>query len=451
MFESLSDRLQGAFAKLRNRGVVRPEDVEAALREVRVALLEADVNYRVVKEFGERVREKALGGEVLKSLSPAQQVVKIVHDELQELLGGQPAGLTYSPRPPTVVMLVGLQGSGKTTTAVKLAWLARKDGHRPLVVALDLRRPAAVEQLRQLAAREKVAFAGGDTSKAVTKLAKEALDQAQAEGLDFVVLDTAGRLQVDEELMAELGELRKAVPVTQTLLVADAMTGQEAVNVGEAFDRAVGIDGAVLTKLDGDARGGAALSLRVATGKPVRFAGVGEKPQDLEVFHPDRMASRILGMGDVMTLIEKAQENVREEEVAQVERSLRAGRLSFDDMLLQMRQVKSLGMDSMLGMLPGGNRLKGALEGQDAEREMKRMEAMILSMTRREREHPELIDGSRRKRIARGAGVGPADVNRLLRSREQMQQLMRQLTGGGRKRGRGALDISRLLGGNVNW
>jgi signal recognition particle subunit SRP54 len=448
MFESLSERLQGAFAKLRNRGVVKPEDIETALREVRVALLEADVNYRVVKEFGERVRAKALGADVLKSLSPAQQVVKIVHDELQELLGGEPAGLAYSPRPPTVVMLVGLQGSGKTTTAVKLALLARRDGRRPLVVALDLRRPAAVEQLRQLAEREKVAFAGGDSGQPVPRIARAALEQAAAEGLDFVVLDTAGRLQVDEALMAELKDLRRAVPVTQTLLVADAMTGQEAVNVGQAFDQAVGIDGAVLTKLDGDARGGAALSLRVATGKPVRFAGVGEKPGDLELFHPDRMASRILGLGDVMTLIEKAQQNVREEEVAQVEKSLRAGRLTFDDMLLQMRQVKSLGMDSMLGMLPGGNRIKGALEGQDTEREMKRMEALILSMTPRERSHPELIDGSRRKRIARGAGLAPADVNRLLRSREQMQQLMKQLTGGGgRKRGRGALDIGRLLGG----
>jgi signal recognition particle subunit SRP54 len=447
VFESLADRLQGVFGRLRNKGVVKPEDVEAALREVRLALLEADVNYRVVKEFSERVKAKALGAEVMASLSPAQQVVKVVHDELVELLGGTSAGLKYSPRPPTIVMLVGLQGSGKTTTAVKLSLLARRDGHRPGVVALDLRRPAAVEQLRQLAGREKVAFAGGDAGRPVEKIAADAIAALTDDGVDVIVLDTAGRLQVDEELMQELVRLKKAVAVTETLLVADAMTGQEAVNVGQAFDAAIGIDGAILTKLDGDARGGAALSLRVATGKPVRFAGVGEKPADLEVFHPDRMASRILGMGDVMSLIEKAQREVDQEQAERIEKSLREGRLTFDDMLAQMRQVRSMGsLESVVGMLPGGAKLKGALEGQDADREVGRVEAVILSMTPAERAHPELIDGSRRRRIARGAGVSAADVNRVIRSREQMQTLMKQLTGGGKGR-RGGIDIGRLMGG----
>jgi signal recognition particle subunit SRP54 len=447
MFETLSERLQAAFGRLRNKGVVRPEDIETALREVRIALLEADVNYRVVKDFSERVKTKALGADVIGSLSPAQQVVKVVHAELVELLGGASAGLKYSPRPPTVVMLVGLQGSGKTTTAVKLALLARREGHRPLVVALDLRRPAAVEQLRQLAARENVPFGGEESAEAVEAIARRAISDSAAHGCDVAILDTAGRLQVDEELMRELVQLKKTVPVTDTLLVADAMTGQEAVNVGQAFDAAVGIDGVVLTKLDGDARGGAALSLRVATGKPVRFAGVGEKPGDLEVFHPDRMASRILGMGDVLSLIEKAERDVNREEAERIEKSLREGRLTFDDMLAQMRQVRAMGsLDAIVGMLPGGAKLKGTLEGQDAEQEVRRVEAVILSMTPRERVNPDEIDGSRRRRIAKGAGVTAADVNRVLRSREQMQALMRQLTGSGRK-GRAGVDIGRLLGG----
>src|SRR5438309_3800032 len=303
MFETLTERVSAALKKMSGRGVLRPEDVEAALREVRLALLEADVNYRVVKDFSEKVRERTAGAEVLKSLSPAQQVVKVVHEELVGLLGGEEAatGLGYASSPPTVVMLVGLQGSGKTTTAVKLARLARNDGHHPAVVALDLRRPAAVEQLRLLAERDGVPFFSGQGP--VEKIAGQAIADARKSGADVVILDTAGRLQVDQELMAELVRLQQAVGATETLLVADAMTGQEAVNVGAAFDQAVGIDGVVLTKLDGDARGGAALSLRVATGRPVRFAGVGEQAADLEVFHPDRMASRILGIGDVVSMI----------------------------------------------------------------------------------------------------------------------------------------------------
>ena len=426
MFESLSDRLAAALKKITGRGVLRPEDVEAGLREVRLALLEADVNFKVVKEFIEGVRARLAGAEVAAGLTAPQTVVKAVSDELVELLGGNVEGLRYSPRPPTVVMLVGLQGSGKTTTAVKLALLARREGHRPLVAGLDFRRPAAIEQLQSLAERENVAFFKGE----------EALAEAARLGCDVVILDTAGRLHVDAELMDELKQLKRRLPVTETLLVADSMTGQEAVKVGEAFAREIGLDGVILTKLDGDARGGAALSLRVATGQRIRFAGTGERPQDLEVFHADRMASRILGMGDVLSLIEKAQLSIDQEQAAKAERSLRAGQLGFDDFLTQIRQARSLGsVEGMLEMLPGGGRLKGQIAGSgaDPEKEMRRMEAMILSMTPRERAHPELIDGARKRRIARGSGVQPADVNRLLKSREAMQKLAKQFGRPGRK------------------
>src|SRR5438270_2922769 len=447
MFETLTQRIGSALHKLGGRGVLRPEDIDAALREVRLALLEADVNFKVVKEFSERVKERTLGAAVLQSLSPAQQVVKVVHEELVALLGDEARGLRYSARPPTVVMLVGLQGAGKTTTAIKLALLARREGHRPVVAGLDLRRPAAVEQLRTLAEREKVGFTTGHG--AVEEIASEAVDEAGQTGSDVLILDTAGRLHVDDELMAELRRLKAAVPVSETLLVADAMTGQDAVNVGIAFERAVGIDGFVLTKLDGDARGGAALSLRVATGKPVRFAGVGEKPADLELFHPDRMASRILGMGDVLTLIEKAQRNVDAESAAELEKNVLKGRISFDDMLVQMKQLRGLGsLEGVLSMLPGQAQLKGQLPVDQAEGEVKKMEAIIQSMTRTERSRPDLIDGSRRRRIARGSGTQVADVNRVLKSRETMEQLMRQLTGKGGKRGKGVPDLRGMLGMN---
>ena len=440
MFDSLTERIGNALRKMSGRGVLKPEDVDAALREVRLALLEADVNYKVVKEFGERVKARAIGAEVLESLSPAQQVVKIVHEELVGLLGGSAAGLRYSPQPPTVILLAGLQGSGKTTTSVKLALLAKREGHRPLVVGLDLRRPAAVEQLRILAEREKLGFHSGQG--AVEDIARSAISEAARLGQDVVILDTAGRLQVDEELMAELVRLKKAVTVSETLLVADAMTGQEAVNVGTAFDQALGIDGIILTKLDGDARGGAALSLRFATGRQVRFVGVGEKPTDLELFHPDRMASRILGMGDMLSLIERAEATVDVEAAAKLERNVRAGRISFEDLLLQMRQLKSLGsLDQVIGMLPGGAQLKGQVAGPEAEREVGKMEAIILSMTSQERLHPNVIDGSRRRRIARGSGTQVADVNRVLKSREQMEQLMKQFAGGRR-----GPDLGRLMG-----
>ena len=430
MFEGLSERLIAALKKITGRGVLRPEDVDAGLREVRLALLEADVNFKVVKEFVERVRARLAGAEISPGLTAPQTVVKAVHDELVELLGGNDQGLRYASQPPTVVMLVGLQGSGKTTTAVKLALLARRDGHRPVVVGLDSRRPAAMEQLQTLAERNQIAFStevGGGAH-------------------DVVILDTAGRLHIDQALMDELKQLKSKARVTETLLVADSMTGQEAVRVGEAFDRGVGLDGVILTKLDGDARGGAALSLRVATGQRIRFAGTGEKPQDLEVFHAERMASRILGMGDVLSLIEKAERTIDKEKAAEVEKHLRAGQLSFDDFLAQVRQVRGIGsVEAMLDLVPGGGTLKGQLGGADPEQEMKKVEAIILSMTPKERANPALIDGARRRRIARGSGVQPADVNRVLKARETMQKLARQL---GKQRG----GLNRMYGqGGAGW
>ena len=444
MFETLGERLAAALKKISGRGVLRPEDVDAGLREVRMALLEADVNFKVVKEFIERVRARITGVEIAPGLTAPQQVVKAVNEELVDLLGGNSEGLRYGASP-TVVMLIGLQGSGKTTTAIKLALLARRDGHRPLLAALDLRRPAAVDQLRTLAEREKVAFHSG--SGKVEDIAAAAIREAQRLGSDVVILDTAGRLHVDGELMDELTRLKAAVPVTETLLVADSMTGQEAVKVGEAFS-GVGLDGVILTKLDGDARGGAALSLRSATGQQIRFAGTGEKPRDLEVFHAERMASRILGMGDVLTLIERVEQNVDKEQAIEVERRMRAGHLTFDDFLIQIRQVRGMGpLEGMLDMLPGGKALKSQVAGQDTEKEVRRMEAIILSMTARERAHPELIDGARKRRIARGSGVQPADVNRLIKARETMQKLAKQF--GGRS---GKAGVARLFGqGGPGW
>jgi len=448
VFEALGDRLAAALKKISGRGVLRPEDVEAGLREVRLALLEADVNFKVVKEFVDRVRGRLVGVEVSPGLTAPQQVIKAVNEELIELLGGNSEGLRYAAAPPTVLMLAGLQGSGKTTTAVKLALLARRDGHKPMLVALDLRRPAAVEQLKVLAEREGLPFHAAEGS--VEDIAREAIKEASRLGQDLVILDTAGRLHVDAELMQELVHLKAAVPVTETLLVADAMTGQEAVKVGEAFASAVGVDGVVLTKLDGDARGGAALSLRLATGQQIRFAGTGERPQDLEVFHAERMASRILGMGDVLSLIERAEESIDQEAAKEVESHLRTGRLTFDDFLVQVRQLRKMGsLEGILDMVPGGTALKGQVSGPDTEREVRRMEAVILSMTARERAHPEIIDGARRRRIARGSGLQPADVNRVLKARDAMQKLAKQFGAGNRGSKAG---LGRLFGqGGTGW
>jgi len=448
MFEALGDRLAAALKKISGRGVLRPEDVESGLREVRLALLEADVNFKVVKEFVDRVRNRLSGVEVAPGLTAPQQVVKAVNAELIELLGANSEGLRYSHAAPTVLMLAGLQGSGKTTTAVKLALLARRDGHKPMVVALDLRRPAAVEQLQTLAEREQIAFHSGQGS--VEDIARAALKEAAQLGLDVVILDTAGRLHVDAELMEELQHLKAALPVTETLLVADSMTGQEAVKLGEAFAKEIGLDGVILTKLDGDARGGAALSLRLATGQQIRFAGTGERPQDLEVFHAERMASRILGMGDVLTLIERAEQSVDQESAKEVESHMRSGRLTFDDFLVQVRQLRKMGsLEGILAMVPGGAALKSQVAGADTEREVRRMEAVILSMTARERAHPEIIDGARRRRIARGSGLQPADVNKVLKARDAMQKLAKQFGIGDRG---GKAGLGRLFGqGGSGW
>jgi len=449
MFEALGERLAAAMKKISGRGVLRPEDVDAGLREVRLALLEADVNFKVVKEFVERVRTRLQGVESAPGLTGPQQVVKAVKEELVQLLGGNSEGLHYASAPPTVLMLVGLQGSGKTTTAVKLALLARREGHRPLVAALDLRRPAAVEQLKMLAAQQQIAFYSGQGE--VQAIAAAAIREAHRLVCDVVILDTAGRMRVDGELMRELKGLKAATPVTETLLVADSMTGQEAVKVGEAFAGEIGLDGVILTKLDGDARGGAALSLRVATGQQIRFGGTGEKPQDLEVFHAERMASRILGMGDMLTLIERAERSVNKDEAIEVERRMRAGQLSFDDFLAQIRQVRSMGsIEDVLEMIPGGGALKNQVAATNTEGEVKKMEAIILSMTKRERAHPEVIDGARRKRIARGSGVQPADVNKVLKAREAMQKLAKQF-GAVNRKGK-AVGLPRLFGqGGTGW
>jgi signal recognition particle subunit SRP54 len=448
MFEALGDRLAAALKKITGRGVLRPEDVESALREVRLALLEADVNFKVVKEFVDRVRARLVGVEVSPGLTAPQHVVKAVNEELVQLLGGNSDGLKYAPAPPTVLMLVGLQGSGKTTTAIKLALMARREGHKPMVVALDLRRPAAIEQLRTLAARDGVAFHSGDGN--VDEIAAAGIKEASRLGHDVVVLDTAGRLHVDEELLGELKRLKAAVKVTETLLVADAMTGQEAVKVGEAFGNEVGLDGVILTKLDGDARGGAALSLSLATGQQIRFAGTGERPQDLEVFHAERMASRILGMGDVLSLIERAERSIDQEAAKEVESHLRSGHLTFDDFLVQVRQLRKMGsLEGILEMVPGGAALKGQVAGADTEREVRRMEAVILSMTARERAHPEIIDGARRRRIARGSGLQPADVNRVIKARDTMQKLAKTFGTGNRG---GKAGLGRLFGqGGPGW
>jgi signal recognition particle subunit SRP54 len=423
MFDTLGDKLNAALGPLRGRGKLDEEAISRAMREIRLALLEADVNFKVVKDFVARVRERAMGQDVLRSLTPGQQVVKIVHEELTELMGAGSSKLAFAGKPPTVILLAGLQGSGKTTAAAKLAVLLRKEGHTPALVAADLQRPAAVDQLEQLGRQIQVpVFTGSDPVKAV----KEGVQRAKDQGADVVILDTAGRLHVDEAMMDELARVRDAAKPTNVLLVLDAMTGQEAVSVAEAFEERVDFDGVVLTKLDGDARGGAALSVKAVTGKPIKLASVGEKLDQLEYFHPDRMASRILGMGDVLTLIEKAEEAATEEDQAQLEARMRAGEFSFDDFLASYRMLRKMGpIKGVMSMIPG---LGKQLQGVDVdEAELKRVEAIVLSMTPLERQLPHVIDGSRRRRIAAGSGTTIQQVNKLLSARKQMQKMMKQM------------------------
>ena len=426
MFDALSDRLQVALHDVRGRGKLDEDAVSRAMREIRLALLEADVNFKVVKDFVAQVRARALGAEVTKSLTPGQEVVRIVHEELTALMGSGDSKLAFAGKPPTVILLAGLQGSGKTTAAAKLALLLRKEGQSPALVAADLARPAAVEQLQQLGRELQIpVFTGNDPVGAVTNGVQQARDQ----GKDVVILDTAGRLHVDEALMEELAAVRNASKPTNVLLVLDAMTGQEAVSVAEAFQEQVAFDGVVLTKLDGDARGGAALSVKAVTGKPIKFASVGEKLDQLEYFHPDRMASRILGMGDVLTLIEKAEAAVEVDEQQRLEQQFLAGEFTFDDFLASYKMLRRMGpVKGVLSMIPGMGK---QLQGLDVnEKDMARAEAIVLSMTPRERQFPHLIDGSRRKRIAAGSGTTIQQVNQLLSARKQMQKMMKQMKKG---------------------
>ncbi len=427
VFESLADKLQQTFKKLRGRGKLSESDVSEALREVRMALLEADVNFKVAKEFVARVKERAVGQEVLGSLTPAQHVIKIVNDELTELLGGTQSRITISSRPPTVIMLVGLQGAGKTTTAGKLANLLRKQNKKPLLVAGDIYRPAAIKQLQVLGEQlDLPVFTLGDKESPVT-IAEKAIQHANAYARDVVIIDTAGRLHINEELMDELKSIKKTVKPHEILLVVDAMTGQDAVNVAESFNEALGIDGVILTKLDGDARGGAALSIKSVTGRPIKFAGMGEKLDALETFHPDRMASRILGMGDVLSLIEKAQTSINLEQAQEMEKKLRKDSFTLDDFLDQLQQVRKLGpLDQILGMLPGMGNLKKLQGLEFDEKELKRVEAVIQSMTKKERRDPSIINGSRRKRIASGSGTKVQDVNRLLKQFVEARKMMKK-------------------------
>ena len=427
-FESLSEKLNAAFKKLRGKGRLSPADVKDAMREVRMALLEADVSYKVVKDFVKNVTEKATGADVLEALSPAQMIVKIVNQELCELMGGQNQKLNISSKLPSVVMLVGLQGAGKTTNGAKLAGYMKKQGKRPLLAACDIYRPAAIKQLETVGAQLDVpVFQMGQTNP--VDIAKAAIEHAKKHGNDIVFLDTAGRLHIDEELMDELKNIKAAVEPAEILLVVDAMTGQDAVNAANAVDEALGITGVMLSKLDGDARGGAALSIRAATGKPIKFIGTGEKLDMIEPFHPDRMASRILGMGDMLTLIEKAEQSFDQKKALEAAERLKSNRFTLSDYLDQMAQLKNMGdLESIMGMIPGmdSKALKGA---KIDEKAMARQEAIILSMTQAERNNPSILNSSRKKRIAAGSGTSVVDVNRLLKQFEAVQQLTKQFSG----------------------
>ena len=425
-FEGLSAKLQEVTRKLRGKARISESDLKEMLREVKLALLEADVNYAIVKEFINTIQEKALGQDVLKSLTPGQQVIKIVKDELVELLGGTESKINFTPNPPTVIMLVGLQGSGKTTTAGKLANLLRKQGKKPLLVACDVYRPAAIKQLQVVGGQLNIPVYANETLKDVVKIARQAIDVAISKLNDVVILDTAGRLHIDEELMNELKNVKANVKPHEILLVVDSMTGQDAVNVAKAFNEALGIDGIVLTKLDGDTRGGAALSVKKITGRPIKFAATGEKLSDIEVFHPERMASRILGMGDVLSIIEKAEEAINLEDAEKLEKQLKKKKdLDLDDYLTQLRQIKKMGsFSSLLKMIPGMSALKDV---KVDDKEFVRIEAMISSMTKEERRNPKLLNGNRRLRIAKGSGTSVQEINKFMKSFEMTQKMMKQM------------------------
>ena len=431
-FEGLSDKLESAFKKLKSKGSLTESDVREAMREVRLALLEADVNYKVAKDFTNTVTERAIGAKVMESLTPAQMVIKIVNEELTALMGGTEARLASAAHPPTVVMMCGLQGSGKTTHSAKIALHLKKQGHRPLLVACDIYRPAAIKQLQVVGEQIDVPVFEMGTESPV-KIASEAIKLAKDQGYDYVFLDTAGRLHIDEQLMQELKDIKATVKPHEILLVIDSMLGQDAVTVASSFDEALGIDGLVLTKLDGDTRGGAALSARAVTGKPIKFVGVGEKLEDLDVFHPERMSSRILGMGDMLSLIEKAETAFNDKQAEELEKKLRANKLDLNDMLMQFQEMKKMGsMKDILGMLPGMNK---KLKDTDVDdRQIDLTMAIIRSMTYKERSNPDIINPSRKKRIAAGCGMKVEDVNRLLNQYRQMQKIYKQMNGSGNKK-----------------
>jgi len=442
MFENLTNKLQDVFRRLGKRGILRESDVDEVLREIRLALLEADVHYKVVKDLIKRIRERAVGAEVTKSLTPSQQVVKIVNEELVETLG-EPGRLQLKGPAPYVLMLVGLQGSGKTTTVAKLARHLKENGHLPLMVAGDTRRPAAIEQLEVLGRQLDIPVHSEGQDVPAPKICANGVREARQRGRDVVIVDTAGRLQIDEEMMDELEAVERKIDPVETLLVADAMTGQQAVNVASGFDERIGLTGLILTKIDGDARGGAAISMRSVTGVPIKFLGTGEKTDALELFHPDRLASRILGMGDVLTLIERAEAAFDQDEAEKLERKLREAKFDLEDFLEQLDQVKRMGpMSQILEMMPGMSQLSGQVSLEDTDEQLKRVEAIVLSMTPEERHSPRIINGSRKKRIARGSGTTVQEVNGLLRQFRQMQKLMKQLGKGGK----GMRGLSRLFG-----
>ena len=445
-FEGLSSRLQEITRKIRGKARITESDLKEMLREVKLALLEADVNYKIVKEFIATIQEKALGQDVLKSLTPGQQVIKIVKDEMVELLGGTESKINFTPNPPTIIMLVGLQGSGKTTTAGKLANLLRKQGKNPLLVACDVYRPAAIKQLQVVGKQLNIPVFANEDTKDVVKISKQALNTAMSKLNDVVILDTAGRLHIDEALMEELKNLKANVKPHEILLVVDSMTGQDAVNVSQSFNDALGIDGVVLTKLDGDTRGGAALSVKKVTGKPIKFAATGEKLSDIEVFHPERMASRILGMGDMLSIIEKAEESFNEEEALKLEKKLRKQEFDLDDYLTQLRQIKKMGsFSALLKMIPGMNQLKDV---KVDDKEFVKIEAIICSMTSKEKRNTKLLNGSRRLRIAKGSGTTVQDVNKFIKSFEMTQSMMKKMRSqkGGMNKMLKNMDVNSLKG-----
>ncbi len=430
MFDNLTDKLTGIFNRLSSKGRLTEKDIDEALSQVRRALLEADVNFRVARDFVAKVKERSLGSDVMDSLTPGQQVVKVVHEELTDILSGGDHRLTPASQLPSVLMLVGLQGSGKTTTAAKLALQLRRQGHSSLLVAADLRRPAAISQLETLGRQLDVPVYSEDpNTSSVVQVVRAGVDRARQQGLNWAIIDTGGRLHIDDELMAELEDVKSAVSPHETLLVVDAMTGQDAVNAAEEFHQRIGLTGLVMTKMDGDARGGAALSVTRVTGVPIKFIGVGERSDGLEAFHPDRLASRILAMGDVLTLIEKAQEAVDEKQAKELERKFRQATFDLDDFLQQIQSVKKMGsLSQIMDMVPGLNQLSRNMPDDFDDNQIKRVEAIIYSMTPEERQRPEILNGSRRRRIARGSGTTPQDINRLLNQFKQSQKIMRQFS-----------------------